>query len=235
MRGKDLAGIRMSRGGPPGRVQGRLPASALALALTLPLLCGAAGRAVAVSRIDRPGVYALGVWGQYGFVEGKSRYGLDFDKGAGYSLHFRYNTGRHTALTVYFDNQTFDAISDSSAVLQDVRMTAVHAGLRFFSIPTGDVLRYAEVTVGFYRPEIRRPRTIAQSIGEDVSFPGEGFMAHAGAGLEIFFTPTWAVELGAHGYLLKGRGLTKADVYNGEEDLTVTGQVVGGITYYLLR
>lgn len=232
MRGKDLAGIRMPRGGPPGRVHGRFYASALALALALLLLGGAAGRAAAVSRIDRPGVYALGVWGQYGFVEGKSRYGLDFDKGAGYSLHFRYNTGRHTALTVYFDNHTYDAKTDS---LLDFRMTAVHAGLRFFSIPNGDVLRYAEVTVGFYRPEIRRPKTISQSIGEDVSFPGEGFMAHAGAGLEIFFTPTWAVELGAHGYVLKGRGLTKADVYNGEEDLTVTGQVVGGITYYLLR
>lgn len=228
MRGKDLAGKHARA--LPGR-RSTAPCCA-ALALLALLLMGGAGPARAVSRIDRPGVYALGVWGQYGFVEGKSRYGLDFDKGGGYSLHFRYNTGRHTALTVYFDSQTYGAKSDS---LLNFRMTGVHAGLRFFSIPTGDVLRYAEVTVGFYRPEIRRPKTITSSIGEDVSFPGEGFMAHAGAGLEIFFTPTWAVELGAHGYLLKGRGLTQADVYQGEEDLTVTGQVAGGITYYLLR
>lgn len=186
----------------------------------------------AVGRINRPGVYSIGAWYQYGMVEGKSRYGLDFNRGSGYSVQFRYITGRKTALSVYFDNQTFGAKSDS---LVNVRFTAVHGGVRLFSIPNGDVLRYLELTVGFYRPEIRRPKTFQSSIGDDVSFPSNGVMLHAGAGIEIFFTPAWAMQLGGHGYLLKGRGLASTEVYNGEEDYSVTGQVALGLTYYLLR
>ena len=60
MRGKDLAGKHARA--LPGR---RSPAPGLtALALLVLLFLGDAGRALAVSRIDRPGVYALGAWGQ---------------------------------------------------------------------------------------------------------------------------------------------------------------------------
>lgn len=232
MKRKDLAGKRMPRGGPPGRGQGPRHASALALALTLLLLCGAAGRAAAVSRIDRPGVYALGVWGQYGFVEGKEPVRALFRQGRRLQPSFSLQHGRHTALTVYFDNHTYDAKTDS---LLDFRMTAVHAGLRFFSIPTGDVLRYAEVTVGFYRPEIRRPKTISQSIGEDVSFPGEGSSRPTrGRGRDLLHPDLGRGTRGAWVSALRtrpdeGRRLQRGGRPDGHR------QAVGGITYYLLR
>lgn len=204
----------------------------LAAALAFVGIIATAPRAGAVGRIDRPGVYALGAAGQYGLIEGNSRYGLDFNRGGGYNIHFRYNTSRKAALTIYFDSQTFDARADS---LVNVRITSVHGGLRLFSIPTGDVLRYLELTAGFYRPEIRFPNNIQSSIGEELCFPGEGFLAHAGGGIEIFFTSVWALELGAHGYLLTGKGLCPTEELNGEKDLSVIGQASLGLSYYLLR
>ncbi len=186
----------------------------------------------AAGRIDREGVYNLGAWFQYGLVEGQSRYGLDFSSGPGYSLHFRYNVSRKAALAVYFDNQSFDARADS---LVQFKMTAVHGGVRFFSIPNGDVLRYVELTAGFYRPEIEFPKTQQQSIGSEFCFPGEGFLLHAGAGFEIFFTQAWAVEIGAHGYGLTGKGLCIGENLQGEKDFSFTGQIAIGLDYYLLR
>lgn len=229
------AGIpRESRGGENRALAGARLTSALigCVGLVVSALVALAPPARAVGRIDRPGVYALGLAGSYGLIEGNSRYGLDFNRGGGYNLHFRYNTSRKVAFTLYFDNQTFDARADS---LVNVRFTAVHGGIRLFSIPSGDVLRYFEITAGFYRPEIRFPKTIQSSIGEEVCFPAEGFLAHAGTGIELFFTSSWAVEFGAHGYLLMGKGLCPTEDPAGEKDLSVTGQAAIGLSYYLLR
>jgi hypothetical protein len=216
--------------------QYRLKKLTIGFLMLLPVLT--AGDAGAVGRVDRKGVYALGGWFQYGLIEGESRYGLDFTRGSGYSLHFRYNVSRKAALAFYFDNQTYDADEFSVAgrdTLDSLKLTTAHAGLRFFSAGQGDVLRYVELTAGFYRPEIRRPNTIENSVGEDICFPGEGFLVHAGVGAEIFFTSSWAIELGAHGYGMTGKGLCRGETAAGEKDLTVTGQVVVGIDYYLLR
>jgi hypothetical protein len=191
-----------------------------------------ANTAEAVGRVDRKGVYALGGWFQYGLIEGDSRYGLDFTDGPGYSLHFRYNMSRNIALAFYFDNQRYAAIPDT---LEQLTITSAHAGLRYFSAPGGDVLRYFELTAGFHRPEIQFVNTIEQSIGEDICFPGEGFVIHGGIGAEIFFTSSWAVEIGAHGYGLTGKGLCRNEPSEGEKDFSVTGQVVLGLDYYLLR
>lgn len=187
----------------------------------------------AVGRVDRKGVYSLGGWFQYGLIEGESRYGLDFTKGPGYSIHFRYNVSRKTAVVFYFDNQRYDAEPDS--LLDELKITNAHAGLRFFSIPQGDVLRYLELTAGFYRPEIRFFKTQTNSIGDEFAFPGEGFLMHAGAGAEIFFTGSWALELGAHGYGLVGKGLFRGETPMGEKDFSVAGHIAIGIDYYLLR
>jgi hypothetical protein len=187
----------------------------------------------AVGRVDRKGVYSLGGWFQYGLIEGESRYGLDFNRGPGYGLHFRYNMSRKTALVFHFDSQSYDAEPDS--LLDQLKLTNAHAGLRFFSIPQGDVLRYVELTAGFYRPEIRFHKTQQSSIGEEFAFPGEGFLVHAGAGIEIFFTGSWAVELGAHGYGLMGKGLFRGEEPMGEKNFSVAGQLAIGIDYYLLR
>lgn len=205
----------------------------MSLAVLLIGLVGQASAAKAAGRIDRAGVYNLGGWFQYGLIDGNSRYGLDFSSGAGYSLHFRYHMSRSTAFVAYFDNQTFDARGDT---LLDMTMTSVHAGARFFSVPPGgDVLRYFEITAGFYRPEIRRPNTIEGSTGEDVCFPAENFMMHAGAGAEIFLAPSWAIEFGLHGYGLYGKGLCPRELENGEGDFSVSGQIVIGLDYFLLR
>lgn len=205
----------------------------LVLSGLLVLLMGGVGSVQAAGRVDREGVYNLGGWFQYGLIEGNSRYGLDFDKGAGYSLHFRYHTSQSAAFVAYFDNQTFDATGDT---LVDMTMTAAHIGVRFFGVPPGgDVLRYFELTAGFYRPEIRRPNTFDTSIGEDVCFPAENFMLHAGAGAEIFLAQAWAIEFGLHGYGMKGKGLCPYESENGEGDFSITGQVVIGLDYFLLR
>lgn len=218
--------------------QTRLPAGLLVAALLL-----FAADAGAVGRVDRKGVYTLGGWFQYGIIEGESRYGLDFSHGPGYSIHFRYNTTRRTALAVYFENQTYSAKDGAflrvpgavDTLLDDLKLTNVHAGIRFFNSPQGDVLRYAEITAGFYRPELRLMKTQQQSSGEDIVFPGEGFLLHAGLGAEIFITPSWAVEFGAHGYALTGRGLGPQEPSNGEKNLSVCGQVAVGFDYFLLR
>jgi len=194
---------------------------------------GAARPAAGAGRIDREGVYNLGGWFQYGLIEGNNAFGLDFSDGPGYSLHFRYHMSRKTAFVAYFDNQTFDATGDT---LVDMRMTAVHAGVRFFSVPPGgDVLRYFELSAGFYRPEIKRPNTIEGSSGEDICFPGEAFMMHAGAGAEIFLAQAWAIEFGLHGYGMTGQGLCPHEIEEGEGNFSVTGQVVIGLDYFLLR
>jgi hypothetical protein len=188
--------------------------------------------AEAVRRVDRRGVCNLGGGFQYGLIEGESRYGLDFQEGPGYSLHVRYNLTRHTALVVYFDSQRYDAVVDS---LDEAKIVTAHVGFRFFRIPAGDVLRFVEFSAGFYRPEIVRPRTQEQSIGEDICFPGEGFLAHAGAGIEVFFTQAWTVELGLHGYGLTGKGLCRGEQLQGEKNFSFSGQIGLGINYYLLR
>jgi len=208
----------------------KLPAAFLVVAALL-----SSAEAQAVGRVDRPGVYSLGGWFQYGLVEGDSRYGLDFTNGPGYSLHFRYNIARHSALVFYFDNQRYNPVVEADSLADQLKLTNVHVGLRFFSIPSGDVMRYAEVTAGFYRPEIRFPRTQQSSIGEDFCFPGEGFLMHAGVGAEIFFTSSWAVEFGAHGYGFMGKGLCRGELPQGEKDLSLSGQVAIGIDYFLLR
>jgi hypothetical protein len=198
-----------------------------------------AGKAEAVGRVDRKGVYALGGWFQYGLIEGESRYGLDFSDGPGYSLHFRYNVSRKWALAFYFDNQRYgavDTLPDSLDLPEELTITNVHAGFRLFSAPTGDVLRYIELTAGFFRPELQFPENEdVGSIGEDICFPGEGFMLHAGVGAEIFFTSSWAFEIGAHGYGLNGKGLCRGETSQGEGEFSFTGQIVAGIDYYLLR
>jgi len=205
----------------------------MSLALLTIGLTGRPTGAGAAGRVDREGVYNLGAWYQYGLVEGNSRYGLDFSSGPGYSLHFRYHTSRSAAFVAYFDNQSFDAKGDT---LVDMTITAAHIGARFFSVPPGgDVLRYLEVTAGFYRPEIKLPNTIEGSSGEDVCFPAENFMMHAGAGAEIFLASSWAIEFGLHGYGLYGKGLCRGEVENGEGNWSVTGQVVIGLDYFLLR
>jgi hypothetical protein len=193
----------------------------------------AAPPAQAVGRVDREGVYNLGGWFQYGLVEGDSRYGLDFSDGPGYSLHFRYHMSRKAAFVLYFDNQTFDATADS---VVDFTMTSAHVGFRLFSVPPGgDVLRYVELSAGFYRPEIRFPETFDTISGGDYCFPAENFLVHAGAGAEIFFSPSWAVEFGLHGYGFVGRGLCRTEVDRGEGNFSVSGQLVIGIDYFLLR
>jgi hypothetical protein len=207
----------------------------LLFGLAVVALVSGAGEAGAVGRVDRKGVYSLGGWFQYGIIEGDSRYGLDFTRGPGYSLHFRYNVSRKTALAIYFDNNTYDAEAGSDSTLDQLKLTSAHAGIRFFSAPAGDVLKYAEITAGFYRPEIRLQKTQAQSSGEDICFPGEGLLVHAGVGAEIFFTSKWALELGAHGYGMTGKGLCRGDLDQGEKSLSVAGQVAIGIDYFLLR
>lgn len=197
------------------------------------VLLAAAPAAHAQGRVDRQGVYNLGGWFQYSLVEGESRYGLDFSNGPGYSLHFRYHMSRSSAFVLYFDNQTYDAVADS---LVDFTMTTAHAGIRLFSVPPGgDVLRYVELSAGFYRPEIRFPETFDTLSDGDYCFPGENFLIHAGAGAEIFFTPSWALEFGLHGYGFVGRGLCRGDFDQGEGNFTVAGQLVIGIDYFLLR
>jgi hypothetical protein len=196
-------------------------------------LAATARPAAAAGRIDREGVYNLGAWFQYGLIEGENRYGLDFSDGAGYSIHFRYHMSRKTAFVAYFDNQSYDARGDS---LVDMTMTAAHIGVRFFGVPPGgDVLRYFEVTAGFYRPEIKLPNTLANTTGEDICFPGENFMIHAGAGAEIFLAQQWAIEFGLHGYGMNGQGLCPREVENGEGNFSVSGQIVLGLDYFLLR
>jgi hypothetical protein len=184
-------------------------------------------------------VYTLGGWFQYGVIEGESRYGLDFTNGPGYSLHFRYNVSRKAAIVFYFDNQRYEATGDSipggGTPPDKLTLTNAHAGVRFFSIPQGDVIRYLEVTGGFYRPEIEFLRTQQSSIGTEICFPGEGFLMHAGAGVEIFFTSAWALELGLHGYGLFGKGLCRTDVERGEKEFSGSGQVVVGVDYFLFR
>src|SRR5512140_367680 len=169
---QNMRGCAGPGGHGPGPGPGWLPAGILFLVILL-----AAGDAGAVGRIDRQGVYVLGGWFQYGVIQGESRYGLDFSNGPGYSVHFRYNMSRRTALAIYFDNQSFSAqtgatalYADSSrAALDQLKLTTAHAGIRFFSVPPGgDVLRYAEITAGFYRPEIQFPKTQQTSIGQDV-------------------------------------------------------------------
>ena len=202
-----------------------IASAALVLAFAAPVL--------AAGRVDREGVYNLGAWFQYGIVEGQSRYGLDFTDGPGYSLHFRYHLSRSTAFIAYFDNQRYDAKTDT---LVDMTMTAAHLGVRFFSVPPGgDVLRYFELSAGFYRPEIKLPNTIEGSSGEDICFPGENFMLHAGAGAEIFLAPAWAIEFGLHGYGLVGKGLCPREIESGEGDFSFSGQIALGLDYFLLR
>jgi hypothetical protein len=205
----------------------------LAAGFALLALLFLSSEAGAVGRVDRKGVYSLGGWFQYGIIEGESRYGLDFTRGPGYSLHFRYNMSRKTAVVFYFDSQQYAAEEDS--LLDQLTFTNAHAGLRFFSIPQGDVLRYLELTAGFYRPQIRLDKTQQSSIGDEFAFPNEGFLLHAGAGVEIFFTGSWAVELGAHGYGLMGKGLFRGEVPMDEKDFSIGGQIAIGIDYYLLR
>jgi len=218
--------LRVMRG-IPGRVVG------MSLAVLVIGTVGHTSTVAAAGRVDREGVYNLGGWFQYGLIEGNSRYGLDFSKGAGYSLHFRYHMSRSTAFVAYFDNQTFEARGDT---LIDMTMTAAHVGARFFSVPPGgDVLRYFELTAGFYRPEVRRPNTFGTSIGEDVCFPAEALMIHAGVGAEIFLAQAWAIEFGLHGYGMSGKGLCPRETENGEGDFSVTGQIVIGLDYFLLR
>lgn len=188
--------------------------------------------ASAAGRVDREGVYNMGGWFQYGLVEGESRYGLDFTNGPGYSFHLRYTMSRHTALALYFDNQTWNAVSDSLAHL---KATTVHAGLRYFSLPSGDVMRYAELTVGFFRPEVEFPKAESDASEGSICFPGEGLLVHAGVGAEIFFTQAWALEFGLHGYGLSGRGLCRGERPQGEKNWAVSGQAVVGIDYFLLR
>lgn len=198
----------------------------------LSALPGLVPHAGAAGRVDREGVYNMGGWFQYGLVEGESRYGLDFTNGPGYSVHLRYNMSRHTALALYFDNQTWDAVSDSLAHL---KATTIHAGIRYFSLPAGDVMRYAELTVGFFRPEVEFPKAEADASEGSICFPGEGLLLHAGVGAEIFFTQAWALEFGLHGYGLSGRGLCRGELPQGEKNWAVSGQAVIGIDYFLLR
>lgn len=198
----------------------------------------AAPAARAGGRIDRPGVYVLGGWLQYGLVEGKSRYGYDFDNGMGYNLHFRYNASPKVALVLNFDNQGYGTRAEPDSTQPDkFTFTAVHGGVRWFNIPAGDVLRYAEVTVGFYRPELRYKNTQASSISEgDVAYPPENVLVHVGVGAEIFFTQVLAVEMGLHGYGLAGKGLLRTETPAGDERaFTFGGQVTLGIDYFVTR
>jgi hypothetical protein len=194
---------------------------------------GVARPAAGAGRIDREGVYNLGGWFQYGLIEGNNAFGLDFSDGPGYSLHFRYHMSRKTAFVAYFDNQTFDATGDT---LVDMRMTAVHAGVRFFSRATRrrrpPLLRAERRFLPAGDQATQHDRG---SSGEDICFPGEAFMMHAGAGAEIFLAQAWAIEFGLHGYGMTGQGLCPHEIEEGEGNFSVTGQVVIGLDYFLLR
>jgi hypothetical protein len=202
------------------------------------VLLGAAAPARAEG-VDEAGTVGLSGFGDYGYMTGNSRYGLDFTSGGGYGVTLRYVVDPHWSLGLYFQNQTYDARTtavsgppDEEAPVDKLVVTDVMADVYFYRDRTIDASQYLVAGLGFYRPEIR-------SSGGTVLFPGENLVLSAGAGVEVFIRENWGLDLNGRGFAYFGDGLSDQELDNpdvkGTGSLAAGFHVQVGIFYYLLR
>jgi hypothetical protein len=206
----------------------------IAAAMTIAAL--AAAPAEAITRLERSGTVGLSLFGGYGTVTGKSRYGYDFAEGPGYGITLRYTVHPHVSLGLFFENQAYDAVpglmtsGNDPVAINKLVSTQVMADVYFYRDRNLDVSQYAVFGLGFYRPEIHLPN-------KDVLFPALNLVLSAGVGAEVFIRENWGLDLSGRvfGYFGDGLADQERDPLPDEGSLSIGLQGHVGFIYYLLR
>jgi opacity protein-like surface antigen len=203
-----------------------------ALALVL------ASAADARSPMDEPGAINLNLFAAYGSLTGNSRFGLDFNAGAGFGVNLRYTAAEHWALGLIFNSQRYQKRDDAANVdlIDKLVMTMVLGEVYYYPNRESSASWYFVGGIGFYRPEIREQ-------GEVVVFPGENLALQAGLGSELFIGETWGVDVSGRGFAYYGDGIADAEVDppDGRDPVTADGKwslglhAQVGIFFYLLK
>lgn len=197
-------------------------------------LASAAVPAAAQSRVERPGTIGLTAGGTYGLITGQSRFGRDFDDGAGLTVGLRYVLSRHWSTGATFGSQAYSAGTEAAAEGTDkVQMTNVLLDFYYYRDRTQDASQYVVLGLGFYRPEVH-------DSSSDIGFPSENFLLSAGVGAEVFIRENWGLDLSGRALGYFGRGFTAQELVDEATRLTDSKFSVGlqgqvGLIYYLLR
>ncbi len=204
-----------------------------AAAAVLVLATGLAGPARAASNIDEEGTVGLSLFGDYGLVTGKSRYGLDFEGGGGYGVNLRYVVNPRWSLGLYFQHQDYSSKPEAEREtnVKKAVMTQVIGDLYYYGKRNLDSSQYLVLGLGFYRPEIHYTE-------EEVGYPGENLVVSAGLGAEVYIRENWGLDLSVRSFGYFGSGLAEGDRTQGitsNGNFSVGLQAQAGILYYLVR
>ncbi len=200
----------------------------LAAALALGALASGPGRALAQGGIEDEGSIGLSAFGDFGWITGQARYGLDFSHGGGYGVTLRYVASPHASLGLYFQSQTYTA-KDQAKLDQGVKKlvsTQIMGDLYYYRDRAADASQYLVVGVGFYRPEIH-----FQS--DEILFPGENLVVSGGGGAEVFIRENWGLDLSGRAFAYFGKGVGERETITagGSVSIGLTAQI--GLLYYL--
>jgi len=177
---------------------------------------------------QRRNTVSIGIQGVGGVMSGTDEYVIesgnltvpyeDYEFGPGIAINFKYSIDRRNAVGITFDDLRFDKKSGLSADTPDqIQFNNVLGRFYKYFNRRGRMSRNVFIGAGFHRAVFR------VNDRENI-FPGEGFTANYGAGLEYFLNRVATIDLTVEGYYMKPKGGTAA-----------TGQVKLGLHYYFTR
>jgi hypothetical protein len=179
---------------------------------------------------QRRNTISLGFQGGGGLISGSGTYRKgtvqlgthvdydQFDLGTGVAFHVRYSLDRNHAIGFTFEDLRFDRKSGAiEGTPKQYQINNFLAEYYLYFHRRAKVSRYIGFAAGFHRPTFR------YASSEDV-FPGEGFTANLGGGLEYFLTRPFSLDGSIRAYYLGIKGGS-----------AIVSELMLGIHYYLLR